>query len=119
MTVPHYINEHTSDIRAIKPGWYAMESTGKLSSGPFANKATCLTGIVQPSSNFRASPRFAQAIKCPECGNQHVRVWTRLDAYGRVWTDNSCHTCGHKLSPKAIGRPVVNQMEGARLQETR
>jgi hypothetical protein len=22
MTVPHYINEHQSDIRAIKPGWY-------------------------------------------------------------------------------------------------
>jgi hypothetical protein len=31
MTVPHYINEHESDIRAIKPGWYAVESNGKLS----------------------------------------------------------------------------------------
>jgi hypothetical protein len=31
MTVPHYVNEHTSDIRAIKPGWYGMESSGKLS----------------------------------------------------------------------------------------
>jgi hypothetical protein len=52
MTVPHYINEHTSDIRAIKPGWYAMESSGKLSSGPFSNKGICLTGIVQASKRF-------------------------------------------------------------------
>jgi hypothetical protein len=35
MTVPCYINEHQSDIRAIKPGWYAVERNGKLSSGRF------------------------------------------------------------------------------------
>jgi hypothetical protein len=35
MTVPHYINEHQSDIRAIKPGWYGVENNGKLSSGPY------------------------------------------------------------------------------------
>jgi hypothetical protein len=56
MTVPYYINEHQSDIRAIKPGWYAVESNGKLSSGPFPNQETCLTGITQARSNFRASP---------------------------------------------------------------
>ena len=22
MTIPYYVNEHTSEIRAIKPGWY-------------------------------------------------------------------------------------------------
>jgi hypothetical protein len=33
MTIPHYINEDQSDIRAIKPGWYGLESNGKLSSG--------------------------------------------------------------------------------------
>ena len=38
MTVPYYVNEHQSDIRAIKPGWYGMESNGKLSSGPFSNQ---------------------------------------------------------------------------------
>ena len=38
MTVPHYVNEYTSEIRAIKPGWYGMESNGKLSSGPFSNQ---------------------------------------------------------------------------------
>ena len=45
MTIPHYVNEHQSDIRAIKTGWYAMENNGKLSSGPFSNQEKCLTGI--------------------------------------------------------------------------
>jgi hypothetical protein len=45
MTVPHYINEHQSDIRAIKPGWYGVENNGKLSSGPYPNHGKCLTGI--------------------------------------------------------------------------
>jgi hypothetical protein len=62
MTIPHYVNEDQSDIRAIKPGWYAMESNGKLSSGPFPDQEKCLTGITQPRSNFRASPwRHADA----------------------------------------------------------
>ena len=41
MTVPDYVNEHQSDIRAIKSGW----SNGRLSSGPYPNKGKCLTGI--------------------------------------------------------------------------
>ena len=49
MTVPHYINEHQSDIRAIKPGWYGVENNGKLSSGPYPNHGECLTGITQVS----------------------------------------------------------------------
>jgi hypothetical protein len=53
MTILHYVNEHQSDIRAIKPGWYGMESNGKLSSGPFPNQGKCLTGITQPRNNFR------------------------------------------------------------------
>jgi hypothetical protein len=47
MTVPHYINEHQSDIRAIKPGWYGVENNGKLSCGPYPNHGECLTGITQ------------------------------------------------------------------------
>ena len=35
MTAPHYINEDKSDMRSIKPGWYAVEDDGNLSSGPF------------------------------------------------------------------------------------
>ena len=71
-------------------------------------RAVFKRGDIQARSNFRASPRFAPAIKCPECGNEHVRVCTRLDEYGRVWTENSCETCGRKLSPEEIGRRVVN-----------
>ena len=35
MTVPHYISEAKSDMRGIKPGWYAMDNDGNLVSGPF------------------------------------------------------------------------------------
>ena len=66
-------------------------------------RAVFKQGDIQARSNFRASPRFAPAIKCPECGNEHVRPCTRLDEYARVWTDNSCETCGHTLSLKEIG----------------
>ena len=31
MTIPHYINEDRSEMRGIKPGWYAMDDAGKLS----------------------------------------------------------------------------------------
>jgi hypothetical protein len=57
MTIPHYVNERQTDIRAIKPGWYGMESNGKLSSGPFPNQERCLTGVTRSRSNFLASPR--------------------------------------------------------------
>jgi hypothetical protein len=108
MTVPHYVNEYTSEIRAIKPGWYGMERNGKLSSGPFSNQGECLTGITQAGSNFRASPWLRRTIKCPECGGEHVRPCTRLDEYGRVWMNNSCETCGHKLSLEEIRPHFVN-----------
>jgi len=60
MTVPHYINEHQSDIRAIKLGWYGMENNGKLSSGPYPNQGKCLTGITRARGNFGASPWLAR-----------------------------------------------------------
>jgi transcription elongation factor Elf1 len=110
IAVPHYINERESDIRAIKPGWYTVKSNGKLSSGPFSSYEECLTGIAEARSLFRASPWLAQAIKCPECGGEHVRPCTRLDEDGRVWMDNSCETCGHTLSLEEISRHVVNQI---------
>jgi hypothetical protein len=28
MALPHYISEGKSDMRGIKPGWYAMEDDG-------------------------------------------------------------------------------------------
>jgi hypothetical protein len=39
---PHYVNEHQSDIRGIKDGWYAMEKDGNLVSGPFSSREDCL-----------------------------------------------------------------------------
>jgi len=39
---PHYINEHQSDMRGIKDGWYAMEEDGNLVSGPFSSREDCV-----------------------------------------------------------------------------
>jgi hypothetical protein len=72
MSIPHYVNERQSDIRAIKPGWYGMESNGKLSSGPFPNQEKCLTGITQPRSNSRASP-WRHATHNPEVAANKAR----------------------------------------------
>jgi hypothetical protein len=45
---PYYINEHQSDMRGIKDGWYAMKKDGNLASGPFASREDCLS--VRPQS---------------------------------------------------------------------
>jgi hypothetical protein len=45
MTIPHYINEHQSDIRSVKVGWYAMDNKGKLTSGPFFSYEECFRSI--------------------------------------------------------------------------
>ena len=29
MTVPYYVSEDESDMRGIKPGWYAMDGGGQ------------------------------------------------------------------------------------------
>jgi hypothetical protein len=49
MTVPHYINEDRSEMRGIKPGWYAMDDAGKLKSGPFSSHEEYLSRITQPT----------------------------------------------------------------------
>jgi hypothetical protein len=66
MTIPHYVNEHTSEIRAIKPGWYGIESNGMLSSGLFSNQGECLTGITEARSNFRACRRRPLSVPSVE-----------------------------------------------------
>ena len=50
MTVPHYINEDRSEMRGIKPGWYAMDDAGKLKSEPFSSHEECLNRSIQPVS---------------------------------------------------------------------
>jgi hypothetical protein len=72
MTVPYYVNEHQSDIRAIKSGWYGLERNGKISSGPFSNQDECLTGITQARSNSRALP-WRHATHNPEVAANNAR----------------------------------------------
>jgi hypothetical protein len=47
VTVPHYVNEDNSEMRGIKPGWYATDSNGNLSSGPFPRREECLSRCTQ------------------------------------------------------------------------
>lgn len=55
MTSPHYIGENKSDMRGIKPGWYAVEDDGNLSSGPFSSLEECVKKITQPTNGAAAS----------------------------------------------------------------
>ncbi len=55
MTIPHYINEDRADMRAIKPGWYAMDDDGSLSSGPCSSREACLRRIDQPGNGSTPS----------------------------------------------------------------
>ena len=55
MTVPHYINEDRSEMRGIKPGWYAMDDGSKLKSGPFSSHEECLNRSTQPTHEPRPS----------------------------------------------------------------
>jgi hypothetical protein len=48
MLIPHYVNENRSDMRGIKPGWYAIDDAGKLSYGPFSSREECLSSATQP-----------------------------------------------------------------------
>ena len=83
MTIPYYVNEHTSDIRAIKPGWYGVESNGKLSSGPYPNRGKCLTGITQAKGSSSiavvgAGDREEQFSSIALVADHQVsRVWGR------------------------------------------
>ena len=55
MIAPHYINEDKSDMRGIKPGWYAIEGDGNIFSGPFASHQECVERIAQPANGTMAS----------------------------------------------------------------
>jgi hypothetical protein len=49
VTAPHYIGEDKSEMRRIKPGWYAIEDDGNISSGPFPSRQECVKRITQPT----------------------------------------------------------------------
>ena len=48
MDTPQYTNEIISDARCMKPGRYAMDDFGNLSSGPFSSHADCFDSIIEP-----------------------------------------------------------------------
>ena len=56
MDTPQYINEVISDVRCIKPGWYAMDDVGNLSSGPFSSRAECFGSINSASIRTFTEP---------------------------------------------------------------
>ena len=62
MTVPHYVNEHRSEIRAIKPGWYGMESNGKLSSGPFQTRRNASPESLRRGAIFEHRPGWRRPL---------------------------------------------------------
>jgi hypothetical protein len=78
---PHYINEHQSDMRGIKDGWYAMEKDGNLVAGPFSSREDCLK-LFNPIS--AGGP------------NAHASVWTQ--------TQSSFDDCDQTPAQKADGR---------------
>jgi len=45
MATALHVNENKSDMRSIKPGWYAMDEDGSLSSGPFPSHEECVRRI--------------------------------------------------------------------------
>jgi hypothetical protein len=55
VTAPHYSGENKSDMRGIKPGWYAIEDDGNLSSGPFSSRKECVKRITQPTNGTMPS----------------------------------------------------------------
>jgi hypothetical protein len=52
---PQYISENKSDMRGVKPGWYAIEGDGNIFSGPFASREECVARLAQPTDGTTAS----------------------------------------------------------------
>jgi len=53
---PHYINEHQSDMRGIKEGWYAIEHDGNLAFGPFSSREDCVKTMTKPTDRSISPP---------------------------------------------------------------
>ena len=65
MTVPHYVNEYTSEIRTIKPGWYGMESNGKVSTGRFQTRGNASPESPRRGAIFEHRPGWRGALSVP------------------------------------------------------
>jgi hypothetical protein len=51
MAIPHFINDDRSEMRGIKPGWYAIDDDGNLALGPFSSRDQCLTRVTQAAND--------------------------------------------------------------------
>jgi hypothetical protein len=60
MAIPHFINDDRSEMRGIKPGWYAVEDDGNLSSGPFPSRAQCVVRLSQSTNDTTPSELISQ-----------------------------------------------------------
>jgi hypothetical protein len=47
---PRRLNEHESDRRGVKDGWYSINGSGQLGCGPFENREDCLSAINRQSA---------------------------------------------------------------------
>jgi hypothetical protein len=75
MTAPHYISEDNSDMRGIKPGWYAIEDDDNLSSGPFSSLEECVKSITQPTNGTMRRVARRQAPWCaPRLGARFLDI---------------------------------------------
>jgi hypothetical protein len=45
-------------MRCIKPGWYAMDEDGSLSSGPFVSREDCLSRGIRLTNSSTSSESF-------------------------------------------------------------
>jgi hypothetical protein len=63
MAIPHYVNENKSDIWSIKPGWYAMDEDGSVSSGPFSSREECLNRGTQPTDGATSTKSSTAEVK--------------------------------------------------------
>ena len=55
MAIPHFVNDNKSEMRGIKPSWYAMDDDRNLSSGPFSSHEQCLIRVTQPTNDSTPS----------------------------------------------------------------
>jgi hypothetical protein len=65
-SAPHYINEHQSDMRGIKDGfWYAIEKNGNLVSVPFSSREDCLKLYCDQKPDQKALSRWPSVTNSP------------------------------------------------------
>jgi hypothetical protein len=58
----HCISENKSDMRGIRPGWYAIEHDDNLSSGRFSSREECVKKAIQPTNEAMTSKSITHLV---------------------------------------------------------